>query len=69
MDVYLFLVSWLQVVMDNGQEKAKQRKLDLGSCFEKKEEMLWDNAFVHCTDLFNKTVIDHQSGRKYRWGN
>lgn len=26
---------WLQVVMDNSEEKAKQRVLDSESCFEK----------------------------------
>ena len=28
MDVFPSLESWLEVVMDNGQEKAKQRRLD-----------------------------------------
>ena len=38
MDVYFCLVCWLQVVMDNGQEKkAKQRRLDSGSCVEKRK--------------------------------
>ena len=37
MDVCLCLMCWLQLVIDNGQEKAKQKRLDSRSCFEKKK--------------------------------
>ena len=52
MDVCLCLECWLQVVMDNGQEKKLNKGDQIqSSCFEKKKGETWNNDLVHHKDL------------------